>query len=157
MNRMSKNIKLSIYKNIKTNIDILDVSTFKTIQFKLMGWIKLNPQATQNEINKYINKSQRQIKIRIENLARKTNRYQRKSIAIIDTGEVVKEKRVKKYQFYTINVCIYNKSSIYNRKNVIEDIQPLIQQIIDNDIEDRDILEFLSPSVRRSGQYEQRK
>jgi len=146
--RTGKRLKLQEYKSIKTIIHILSLSNFKTLQFTLTGWIKID-DVTQDELNKSLAKTKLNIKNTIRLIARKTKRFQQESIVIINTGQVSSLR--KNYQFFEIEICLFNLNLKYERSVVLSDIELLSKLIIDNDI-DTSVFQFLQGKVRGTGQ-----
>jgi hypothetical protein len=134
---------LPIYNNVKNKILIPNAITFKTTQIEMGGWIKINQELSQSELNHAINKATSKIKNRITNFAKSNEMYHCQSIAIIETTDVDKGKKKKNYQWVSINLTLYNKINIYDQSMVKHSCCPLIEDIIDNDINDDDVFNFI--------------
>jgi hypothetical protein len=148
-----KTIKLPAINNIKNQIFIPNHITFKTTQVHLGGWIKINPDLYQNEIDHCINKAIRNIKIRISAIAKTTGLYHQQSIVVIDTSVLERGHKKKCYQFVNVDLTLFNRINIYDKKKVIQTIRPLIEDIIKNDINDDDVFNFIKKE-KGSKQYE---
>jgi hypothetical protein len=97
-------------------------------------------------------RAKRNIKYRLSNFARITGKYQKESIVVIDTGLLTKQNKKKNYQFVSIDITLYNKVYIYDRENIKTMMNPLVKDIIQNDINNPDVFNFIL-KVRGMEQY----
>jgi hypothetical protein len=136
-------------KNVK--ILVLNTETFKTIQLTIKGWIFIDDDMTQEDLNKNMHLTKRHIKDVIREISRKIKTIQPESIVTIDTGNLNHLKSNKNYQFIKIDICIYNKPNIifdkYYVMKIITDLLQLTSDYIDQNFK------FIKEKVRGTGQY----
>jgi hypothetical protein len=120
----------------------------------MSGWIKLNPDLEQHQLVFIINKTKRNIKARLTNIANKTGIYQKESIVVISTGDITNDRKIKNYQYINIDITLFNKpGNIYDRNYTKAFAHSLTQEIIINDLIDDQVFNFLGGDIRASGQY----
>lgn len=141
--RQTRVLKLPTIDKVGNKIIIPNIETFKTTQIHLCGWIRMNPELEQYEADHILLKTRRNIKYRMANFAKRTGKYQQENIVIIETGTVNRQKKQRNYQFVNIDLTLYNKSNIYDKANVKASISPLIRDIIQNDLIDTDVFNFI--------------
>lgn len=148
--RHTRIYKLATINNIRSKIIIPNVLNFKTTQINLNGWITINQDVEQSELDKHIFLLKRKIKSILTNFAILTGKYQKENIVIIDTGKLELSKNP--YQFMSLDVVLYNKNNIYDKQEIKTRIISLIQNII-NEIGNDEKFHFIK-KVRCSNIYE---
>jgi len=149
-----KRITMKDIHNVKNDIYVADFRTFKSIQIDMGGWIHLDPELDQHELNRILSRAIKNIKYRLSNMARRTGKYHLSNIVIIDTGDINYSRKARNYQYLNIYVTLFNKTDIYDKMKIRATFQPIIQEIIENDLQDERVFEFLGGKVRATGQYE---
>lgn len=149
--RLTRILKMPTIDRVQNNITISNIERFNTTQIHMGGWIKIDPEIEQNELNRVFYRAKRNIRYRLQNFARKTGRYHLQNIVILDTGVLSRYKK-KNYQFLNIDLTLYNKVCIYDRAEIKAYIQPLLKDIIQNDLQDTNVFNFIL-KARGSGQY----
>jgi hypothetical protein len=140
--RLTRKFVLREINNIKTTIVVPDVFNFKTTQIQINGWIKVIPDLEQQTIDFLFNKIRRNIKTRIMDFSNKTGKYQKENIVIIDTGKQTKKHKIRNYQFFNLDIVLYNKSWEYDKIEIKSNIWPLMKDIIEIDL-DTDEFDFI--------------
>ena len=131
---MGKIFEYNIIPNIKVTAYVTDHTSFKTIQVQISGWIKKDPDITNDMAKKIMLKAKRNIQNRIRNLARSTNLFKPESIVDFNIGNL----DTSKYDriFLNIDLVLFNNTSIYDKKMVDKYIPMLTEDIIIDDLQD---------------------
>ena len=132
--KMGKLFKYDILPNVKVGAYVTDHTSFKTIQVQISGWIKNDPDTTNDMARKIIVKAKRNIQNRIRNLARSTNLFKPESIVDFNIGNL----DTSKYDriFLCIDLVLFNNTNIYD-KNMVDTYIPIITEgIIIEDLDD---------------------
>lgn len=152
--KTGRDIKLPTYHNVKNKIIIANINEPKTTQIELGGWVTVDPDMEQEEINKEIIRAKRRIQNRIRQLANETLLFQKESIVDIKTGQKPVGTKIKKYQFMLIQLVLFNKIITYDKQLTKTVIQPFIRDLIDMDINDERVFNWQNGNCRGNGQYE---
>lgn len=145
--RSGRVIKLKTsYENIKTEIIVPDIEKFKTTQLQIQGWVIIDPELEQEEVNRILYLTKRQIKQTITNFARYTGKYQVENIVIVDTGKLKNKPNSSAWQFMTIDITLYNKKDYYDRDITKRYMLPLVNDIIENCLNNEQVFNFIKKS-----------
>lgn len=148
-----RDINFPTYKNVKNKIFIANINDPKTIQIELGGWISIDPDLSQEEINKQIIRTKRKIQDRIRKLSRATEMYQKESIVDIKTGQKSTGTKIKNYQYMLIQIVLFNKIIGYDKNLIKHIIQPFIHDLINEDINDDRVFNWQTGNCRGKGQF----
>ena len=132
--KMGKIFEYNIIPNVKVTAYVTDHTSFKTIQAQISGWIKKDPDVTNDMAKKIMLKVKRNIQNRIRNLARSTNLFKPESIVDFNIGNL----DTSKYDriFLSIDLVLFNNTNIYDKNMVDKYIPMLTQDIIIDDLQD---------------------
>lgn len=148
-----RDINFPMYRNVKNKIFIANINDPKTIQIELGGWISIDPDLSQEEINKQIIRTKRKIQDRIRKLSRATEMYQKESIVDIKTGQKSTGTKIKNYQYMLIQIVLFNKIIGYDKNLIKHIIQPFIHDLINEDINDDRVFNWQTGNCRGKGQF----
>lgn len=135
-----KKIVLPVYRNVRSEIWANNKS-FKTTQIYINGWITINPDLEDTEIFTIIHRAKRNIQKRIDKLRLKTRMYE--SDSIVDFQTAIEKYKKKDVQFLKIDIVLFNKTQEYNKRDVVATIQPFLKEIINNDLVDDNVFNFV--------------
>lgn len=133
--RTTRKLVLKKINNVGSYITIPNIYNFKTTQLEINGWIKVhNQDYSQSEINNILNRIRKVIKTRLEEFIKKTERYRKETILIIETGKRTKTNKIRNYQYIKIDIVLFNIFQDYNKTETKYIITPLILEIIEKDL-----------------------
>ncbi len=141
--RMSgKIVDFKNYKNARQCVRIIDSKRCKTYQPEITGWIKIDPDLTQKEVDIETIRSKRKIRERIKNLAKQTQLFHPESIVEIKIGQINDVNKRTGRIFVAINIVIYNISQIYDKSIPNMILRPFLKDIVDYDL-DQNVFQWI--------------
>jgi hypothetical protein len=135
--KIGKYIPLGEYKNVKIGYGTVDFKNLKTIYIILNSWIE--PLDENNNFDKLVNKSRRNIKEIIFNL--KNNNFKNESIVDLDikTKGIMLDKR----SFMNLEITLYVENFFdVKSKDTKESIKKIIELIIDDGLNNKNLFNF---------------
>lgn len=134
--RIGKYVSFEPYNNVKNGYGTIDSKNLKSIYLKLESWVE--PQ-NEKDYNKILKVSRNKIKNIIKNYECSILKQQ----CIVDLDIKIGGIKLGKKSFMDLDITIFTKE-IFNvkSKETKNIIKPLIHQIIDNGINDKNLFNF---------------
>lgn len=135
--KSGKYIPLGSYNDVKIGYGTVDHKNLKTIYLKLNSWVQ--PVNDSDNFNDLISKSRREIKKLIYNL----NSEYFKPQSIVDLDIRTKGIKVEKRSFMNLEITLFvDKQFDVKTKSVRNDVKILIEDIINNCLNDKNLFNF---------------
>lgn len=140
-NKLGKGFWMEEYENLKLHCDVPNADRFNTVQMEVTGWLSINPEAEQHDLDKMTSKIKKRIKDKIRDW--KQQFFLPSAIVIFETGSITYQRR--DYQFFTVEVTHFVKPKMtYDKQTLIRLLYPFYIEIIDNYIiDDNDIFKIV--------------
>jgi hypothetical protein len=102
------------------------------------------------QLKREISISRKKIVNRLLELGKQTKKYYDKEcIVIIDTTTNKEGTIKKKYQYLCIDITIYNIDQNYDKKAIKKMLYPVLQNIVDLDLTDKNVFNFINGTTRK--------
>jgi hypothetical protein len=135
--KTGKFITLGYYKNVKVGYGTVDHKNLKTIYLKLNSW--LAPKNEDDEFDKIISKTKRNIKLRIHDLH--SDFFKKESIVDLDVR--TKGIKVGKKSFLNLEITLFTAKQFDIRSEELKDLMNnLVEKIVDFDLDNKILFNF---------------
>lgn len=108
-----------------------NVSTFKTVQIRLGGWVKPFPEASQQDYDLVMKLTKFRLKRMIRNWSGSYGFYQPESIIDIDTSNVTPRSKDKPRQYFKVDIVLFVRPELdYDKYFVTITTQDLVERAV---------------------------
>jgi len=107
-----KKIKKRSIGLINYEVHIPDVTTFKSVQVRLMGWIKPFIEADQRDYDRAMGSTKFRLKRMIREWSESYKFYRPESIVDVDTSDVSIYSKNRDCQYFKVDVVLYTREDL---------------------------------------------
>lgn len=127
--RKGKRLKKQSVGLANFEVTIPDVNTFKSVQVRISGWIKPNPEADQIDYDRAMASTKFRLKKMIREWSDTYKFYQPETIIDIDTTQISNKTRKSPHQFFKLDIVLFTRDEMsFDKYFVIQTTDDIVER-----------------------------